>query len=81
MVDLLMALVRHQAAQHEVSPASIATRATLERLVLGDTDIPLLRGWRAKIAGDMLQKMLAGKLRVSLHTGDLHLEEIGSSEG
>lgn len=75
VVDLLMALVRHQAARHEVSPASIATRGALERLVLGDTDIPLMRGWRAKIAGDTLQKMLAGKLRMSLQDGCPHLEE------
>jgi ribonuclease D len=73
-VDMLMALVRSQAALHEVSPAVVATRAVLERLVLGDTDVPLLQGWRAQVAGHMVQKMLAGELQVSVEGGALHVE-------
>jgi ribonuclease D len=73
-VDMLMAVVRNQAAAHEVSPPMIATRATLERLVLGDEDVPLLRGWRAEIAGLAVQKMLAGELKVSLDAGALRME-------
>jgi ribonuclease D len=79
-VDLLMALVRRQADLHGVSPASIATRSVLERLVLGDTEVAVLRGWRAKIAGDALQKMLAGTLRVRLQNGRLHMEETSPLE-
>jgi ribonuclease D len=75
-----MALVRRQADLHGVSPASIATRSVLERLVLGDTEVAVLHGWRAKIAGDTLQKMLAGTLRVRLQNGRLHMEETSPLE-
>jgi ribonuclease D len=80
MVDMLMALVRSQAALHEVSPAAIATRSALERLVLGDTDVPVMHGWRARVAGRTLQKMLAGELRVGLKKDELHMDEISRLE-
>lgn len=80
-VDVLMALVRSQAALHEVSPAAIATRGALERLVLGDTDVLVLHGWRALLAGRILQRMLAGELRVAVQDGELRVEECGSSRG
>jgi ribonuclease D len=80
-VDMLMALVRNQAALHEVSPAAIATRSALERLVLGDTDVPVLHGWRAQIAGSTLSKMLAGALRVGMQGSALRVEEIHSPDG
>ncbi|MBA2409526.1 MAG: ribonuclease D [Gammaproteobacteria bacterium] len=78
MVDVLMALVRAQAAQFEVSPAALSTRNALERLVAGDTDVPVLQGWRARLAGRTLQKMLAGELGVCFAPDGLKLEETGS---
>lgn len=78
MVDVLMALVRTQAALYEVSPAALAARSALERLVAGDTDVPVLQGWRARLAGRTLQKMLAGELRIGLAPGGLTLEETGT---
>jgi ribonuclease D len=74
-VDMLMALVRSQAAIHEVSPATIATRSALERLVLGDTDVPALHGWRAEIAGRLIKTMLEGELRVGVRHGELQIEK------
>ncbi|HEX2244011.1 MAG TPA: ribonuclease D, partial [Gammaproteobacteria bacterium] len=58
----------------------LATRSALERLVLGDADVPVLHGWRAQIVGCMLQKMLAGQIRVSLHNGALRIEEAAPSK-
>lgn len=44
-------------AQH-IAPALIANRNTLEKLVLGARDLPLLQGWRAEIAGKELLGLL-----------------------
>jgi len=44
-------------AQH-IAPALIANRNTLEKLVLGERDIPLLQGWRAEVAGNELLALL-----------------------
>lgn len=78
-VDMLMALTRRQGALHEVSPAAIATRSVLERLVLGDTDVPVLHGWRAQIAGRVLQEMLSGELRIGVLDGALRIEDAGTA--
>ncbi|MGH8503860.1 MAG: ribonuclease D [Gammaproteobacteria bacterium] len=78
MVDVLMALVRMQAALYEVSPAALAARSALERLVTGDTDVPVLQGWRARLVGRTLQKMLAGELRIGLASTGLTIEEAAS---
>ncbi|MDQ3731040.1 MAG: ribonuclease D, partial [Pseudomonadota bacterium] len=75
-VDLLMALLRNQAALQNVSPTAIATRSILERLVLGDTNVPILRGWRAQVAGRLLQRTLNGEVRISVRDGALRTEAV-----
>ncbi len=65
-VDALMALLRARCAEHEMSPAQVATRKHLEALVRGDRDIPLLKGWRAAMAGRDLEKLLQGELSLRM---------------
>lgn len=68
-LDMLMAALRKLAADAELAPASIASRKDLEKLVRGDMDTPVLKGWRKAAAGDRLLDVLAG--RISLRaTGD-----------
>jgi ribonuclease D len=47
----IMERVRERADEHKISAGLLATRREVERLVLGDTDIPLMRGWRRELAG------------------------------
>lgn len=65
-VDALMALLRARCAEHQMSPAQVATRKHLEALVRGEDDLALLRGWRAAMAGRDLQALLAGDLQLRL---------------
>ncbi len=51
-LDLLMAALRKLAADAELAPASIASRKDLEKLIRGDMDAPVLKGWRKAAAGD-----------------------------
>lgn len=62
LLDLLMALLRERCQQQAITPSAVAGRRELERLVLGESDIPLLHGWRAAIAGEALQALLRGEL-------------------
>lgn len=58
---LLVALaeeVRACAARHGLSVELLATRAELERLVRGERDLPVLRGWRGELAGTRLLEIL-----------------------
>lgn len=73
VVDLLMAVLRLRGNEHDVSPALLASRKQLEALVSGDTDCPVLHGWRAGLAGHDLQAVLSGEKMVRVVDGRLDL--------
>lgn len=74
LLDSLMALLRLRAADAGISPSALASRSELERLVRGERDVPVLRGWRAELAGTQLQRWLAGSLRLRVGAGTLVVE-------
>ncbi|MBI5612274.1 MAG: ribonuclease D [Gammaproteobacteria bacterium] len=55
---LIMERLRDRAREQRISAALLATRREVERLVLGDGDIPLLRGWRRELIGDAVFDLL-----------------------
>jgi ribonuclease D len=65
VVDVLVGLLRLKAAAANVSAPSLATRGDLERLVRGDRELELLRGWRLDAAGRDLLAFLEGQQSVS----------------
>ncbi len=71
LVDLLMALLRERCRQAEISPTVVAGRRDLERLVLGERELPVMHGWRASIAGEALRQLLDGTLQLGVHEGRL----------
>ena len=74
MVDYLSAGLRLLAAEHQLSPQVIATHKDLQNLVRGDTDCPLLRGWRRALAGEPLQDLMRGEKHLDNQQGELHLK-------
>ncbi|MDO9108998.1 MAG: ribonuclease D [Coriobacteriia bacterium] len=71
-VDLMAALVRLRAKQHDVAVPLMASRDDLERLAAGERDeSPLLEGWRRSIVGDELLELLDGSLSLTLIEGAL----------
>jgi len=60
LVDAAMAILRESCRRHQVSPAAVAGRRDLERLVCGERDLPLLAGWRAAVAGNAVRAFLEG---------------------
>ena len=75
LVDVMMALLRERCQQQGISPGTVAGRRDLERLVLGEQDLPLQQGWRAVIAGEALQRLLDGELALLVHQGRLEVVE------
>lgn len=71
IADLLFTLVRLRAAQAEVTPALVAGRKDIERLVQGERDLPVLSGWRRQLVGDELQATLCGRLAFVIQDGQL----------
>ena len=62
VADLLTCCLRLIAIENDITPAAIASRKDLEKLVAGIDDLPLLEGWRDKVAGKKLQHVVNKKL-------------------
>lgn len=74
LVDVMMAIVRLSGEQNALNPAVLATRKQLEKLVLGETDIAVMQGWRRKLVGERLMAFINGELNLSVANGKLVVE-------
>src|SRR6476660_5923115 len=71
LVELLQAVLKARAADAEIAPTLLATSGDLQALVEAKEkhktpDLPVLRGWRRELIGDLLVQILDGKVRVSV---------------
>lgn len=73
LVDAMMAVLRERCRKQKISPAAVAGRRDLEQLAMGETDIPLLHGWRSAIAGRDISALLEGKITLKVQDGMLLL--------
>lgn len=75
--DFLSLCLRNLAREQSISPGVLGNRGQVRELVRSGSaaDVPLLRGWRRKIAGDALLAALEGKvtLRVSGATREVEV--------
>jgi len=72
IVDALMALLRKFCDEQSISPVAVASRKEVERMVSGETNIPLLQGWRNEIVGHHLKAFIDGKLSITAGTTQLN---------
>jgi ribonuclease D len=80
LVDLLQAVLKARALEMEIAPSLLASSADLQALVEArqdpaSLDLPILHGWRLKLAGTALLDALAGRIQVSVvpRSGKLRL--------
>lgn len=73
-VDLLMSVVRLCADKHQLSPGQITSRSELLKLLRGERNLPLLKGWRRQIAGREILDTHQGKLQVVCESGQTSLK-------
>ncbi len=70
VVELLQAVMKARALEHEIAPSLLATTADLQALVdakhRADLDLPLLKGWRKELLGTTLLRILDGSLSVRI---------------
>ena len=71
LLELLQAVLKARAAEEEIAPTLLGTTADLQALVDARTthaaiDIPLLKGWRRLLVGNLLLDVLDGKLAVKI---------------
>lgn len=68
-VELLQAVLKARALEVEIAPSLLASAADLQALVEAkqdreNLDLPLLQGWRRRLAGDTVLQVLDGKITV-----------------
>lgn len=89
VVDLLEVVLRSRAANAQIAPGYLGTRKELlelaRRHLHGDGDgehsaatraLPLLSGWRKRLAGDALVALLQGRSRVAIDAATARVEEV-----
>jgi ribonuclease D len=71
IVELLQAVLKARAAEEGIAPTMIATSADLQTLAEAKQnraalDVPILRGWRRQLVGDLLLQVLDGAVIISV---------------
>lgn len=74
LIDVLSAVLKLNANQHNINHTIMANRKQLEALVRGERDLPILSGWRKSHGGQMLLDFIEGKLSLSTQTGQLVIQ-------
>ena len=82
-VELLQAVLKSIAAEANIAPTLLATTGDIQSLIemkhdRSEADLPILRGWRRQLAGNLLLEVLDGGIKVwiSPETGKV---EFGSA--
>lgn len=71
LVELLQAVLKARATEAKIAPTLLATSSDLHALVEAmekkrTVDLPLLRGWRKQLVGELLTQILEGTVTVSV---------------
>jgi len=77
IVELLLSAARVLGEQNAVNPALITNRKELERMVQGDLNVNVLRGWRRALAGETLLAVQRGQLCIKVVDNQVRLIETG----
>jgi ribonuclease D len=71
IVELLQAVLKARAAEEGIAPTMLATSSDLQTLVEAKQnrtalDVPILRGWRRQLAGDLLLQVVDGTVTITV---------------
>lgn len=80
LADAMMTLLRLRAMQNNISPTALATRKDIERIAMGQRDVPLLHGWRSGIAGEAIMQLMRGEVKLEVKDGALQATKIASAD-
>ena len=71
LLDALLAIVKLQAASHQINYTALTSKHDLEKLLGGNHDISLLHGWRRGIAGQHVLNFLQGQSQLTVTDQDI----------
>ena len=68
-VDLLIAVAHLRAEEYQLSAGQITSRSELLKFVRGEENLPLFKGWRLDIAGQVIKDTFHGKMQLVCDQG------------
>lgn len=71
IADLLMTQIKLVAKEQSISPANIANRKMVEKIIQGEKDVPLLSGWRYQLAGEKVLSLLSGEIGLRIKNNEV----------
>jgi ribonuclease D len=66
LVALLKVLLAASCEAHDVAPRLVASSDDLDRIAVGEADVPALSGWRLRVFGEQAQALRDGKLALGV---------------
>ncbi|MGD8526876.1 MAG: ribonuclease D, partial [Thioalkalispiraceae bacterium] len=76
LVDVCMACMKQLAFENEISPGIVCNRKEMEKLVMGDYDLPLLNGWRRQLIGEAVLELLQGRKTLSIEDNRINIKAL-----
>lgn len=61
LVDICIAYMKQLAFENEISPGILCNRKDMEKLVMGESELLILQGWRKQLIGQPVLDLLQGK--------------------
>lgn len=77
LIALLKVLLAAKSEEHQVAPRLLAQSEELERLAAGETDLPVLHGWRRDVFGAAALDLKAGRVAVAVDGKRVKLLPVG----
>ena len=77
LVQALAVVLQIQAKRADISQALLASRSDLSEVASGETDTPVLHGWRRELAGEAMLDFIKGNTRLRCENNRLILEPTG----
>jgi len=72
-IDALLAISKLKANEHNISIGAIVNRNELEKLVLNEPELAILKGWRFNLVGETLAQFLENNLKLTYTNNKLEL--------
>ena len=67
--DILKLALKIVSEREGIAPRLVVSARDLERLAAGETDLPVLRGWRRRVFGELAQALLRGEKVIGVKQG------------
>ncbi|MDF7673573.1 ribonuclease D [Acetobacteraceae bacterium ESL0709] len=76
VIALLRVLLAMKSETHHVATKILVSGDELEKMAAGDTDLPVLAGWRYDIFGRDAQALLSGEMTLRIRNGEVQLDRL-----